>query len=67
MSIFQQKFEHFCKIPVVDAGYHRFNSFYFATVNSTFDNASLWFFVIYLLKVALFALDESFNCSNSLS
>ena len=67
MSILQQKFEHFCKIRVVDAGYHRFNSFYFVTVNSTFDNASLRFFVIHLLKVALLALDESFNCSNSLS
>ena len=31
----QQKFENFCKIWVVDAGYLWFNSFYFVTVNST--------------------------------
>ena len=41
--------------------------FFFITVNSTFDAVSLRFFVIYLSTVALFVLDESFNCSNSLS
>ena len=67
ISILQQKFENFCKIWVVDAGHFWFNSFYFVTVNSTFDTASLCFFVINLSTVALFVLDESFNCSNSLS
>ena len=63
----QQKFENFCKIFVVDAAYLWFNSFYFVTVNLTFDTASLCFLVINLWTVALFILDESFNCSNSLS
>ena len=67
ISVLQQKFENFGKIWVVNAGYLWFNSFYFVTVNSTFDTASLIFFVINLSTVALFVLDESFNCSNSLS
>ena len=67
ISILQQKFENFCKIWVVDAGHFWFNSFYFVTVNSTFDTASLCFFVINLSTVALFVLDESFNCFNFLS
>ena len=41
--------------------------FYFVIENSTFDSASLCFFVINLLTVALFVLDESLNRSNSLS
>ena len=67
ISILQQKFENFFKIWVADAEYLWFNSFYFVTVSSTFDTAYLTFFVINLLTVALFVLDESFNCSNSLS
>ena len=67
ISVLQQNFENFGKIWVVNAGYLWFNSFYFVTVNSTFDTASLIFFVINLSTVALFVLDESFNCSNSLS
>ena len=46
ISIFQQKFENFCKIWVVDAGYLRFNCFYFVTVISLFDTVSLCFFMI---------------------
>ena len=41
-SILQQKFENVCKIWVVDAGYLCFNNcFYFITVISTFNAASL--------------------------
>ena len=31
ISILQQKFEHFCKIWVVDTGYHGFNRVFFVT------------------------------------
>ena len=44
-----------------------FNSFYFATLNSTFDTGLLCFFVITVSAVAVFVLDESFSSSNSLS
>ena len=67
ISMLQQKFENFCKIWVVDAGYLWFNSFNFVTVNSTFETAFLCFLVITLSTVALFVLDKMFNCSNSLS
>ena len=69
ISILRQKFESFCKIWVVDAGYLWFDSFYFATVNSTFDTASLSFFVInlHIDSSTFFVLDESFDCSGSLT
>ena len=67
ISILQKNIENCCKILVVDAGYLWFNSFYFFTVNSTFETASLCFFEIDLLTVALVVLGESFNCSYSLS
>ena len=56
-SILQEKFEFFCKIWVVDAGYLDLtNCFYFFTVISAFDTAYLCFFVIHLSAVALLCL-----------
>ena len=63
ISMLQQKFENFCKIPSWCL-YLWFNSFYFVTINSTFDTASLCFFFIdkfidkqqhflYLMKVLI--------------
>ena len=43
------------------------NCFYFFKVIATFDTNSLRFFVRNLSTVALLVLDESLNCSNSLS
>ena len=59
--ILQQKFENFCKIWAVDAAHLWFKSFYFVTLNSTFDIVSLCFSVInlsterffYLMKVLI--------------
>ena len=69
ISILQQTFENACKIWAVEAGYLWFNSFYFATVNLTFDTASLCFFEINLSTdtSTIFVFDENYNFSNSLS
>ena len=42
-------------------------TFLFAIVNLIFDTASLPFSVINISTVGLFVLEESFDCSNSLS
>ena len=61
------KNRNFCKIWVTDAGYLRFNFFYFVTVISTFSTAYLCFFCNKCISSSTFVHDKSFNCSNSLS